>query len=77
MTPREFAGAINRASCIYVYVAYGVGATDAEGAQLEGEGIFLPVPRTVARQITSDAKECQSDVEAYEQGNCLYIGCEP
>lgn len=74
MTPHEYAGAVNRASQVFVYIAYG--APKEEGT-VEGEGMFLPIPKSVARTIKMDAKECETDIEAYEADGCLYVGCEP
>ena len=69
MTPYEFAGAVNRASKVFVLVSYGDG---------EDDWLWLEVSKNNARHITASAKDesrdAPGDIDAEFEGKDLCVG---
>lgn len=64
-TPREAAGAINRASVCRVFVAYGEG---------EGAGTWLPITKVQARELVEHARLNGKELLIEETRGLVSIG---
>jgi len=65
LTQRKLAGAIRRAKRVYVYAVYNE----------DGDGVYLEVPKTIARGVVEHMSETEGRVAAVNDARgVLYIG---